>query len=624
MITGPERYNQVLDTWTHARDEITKAMMVELENDERHGRQYLNPIFLMAHSGARGGVDQIRQLAGMCGLMAKPNGEIIEEPIKANFRSGLSVLEYFSSTHGARKGLADTALKTADSGYLTRKLADVAQNVVITLTDCGTTRGIAKGIVYKGESIERSLAEAIHGRVSRDNIVNPITDEVIVSENQLITWEIAKKIEALGIDKISVRSPMTCEALLGVCRHCYGMDLSNGALVEEGTAVGVIAAQSIGEPGTQLTMRTFHIGGVAARALEGSDLRNTKPGTVHFERINEVTTGSSKRIALGRNGELFILDPKGRELEKHPVPYGAEMIVTEGQKIKPGTTLLRWDPHNVPIIAEVGGKVRFEDIIPGETLRMEKDAGGSERWVIMEHKGDLHPQILIVDADGNPLHALYIPEGAYIEVREGDAVTAGTLLAKTPRGVSGTQDITGGLPRVTEIFEARRPKEPAVIAEIAGTIEVSPDKKRGKRVVTVRNDSGEEREHLVPTSKPLRVHQNDRVKAGDPICDGPQVPQDILRIKGEEAVMDYLVREIQSVYRSQRVDINDKHIEIIIAQMLRKVKVETVGDTGCFRIDTRQVPFPTQEPGTRQLAQDRGGRRFDLQGRGDRSEDDLR
>jgi len=580
LITGPERYNQVLDTWTHARDEITKAMMVELENDERNGRQYLNPIFLMAHSGARGGVDQIRQLAGMRGLMAKPNGEIIEEPIKANFRSGLSVLEYFSSTHGARKGLADTALKTADSGYLTRKLADVAQNVVITLNDCGTTRGIAKGIVYKGESIERSLAEAIHGRVSRDNIVNPITDEVIVSENQLITWDIAKKIEALGIDKISVRSPMTCEAMLGVCRNCYGMDLSNGALVEEGTAVGVIAAQSIGEPGTQLTMRTFHIGGVAARALEGSDLRNGKAGTVHFERINEVTTGSGKRIALGRNGELFIQDPKGRELEKHAVPYGAEMIVTEGQKIKPSTTLLRWDPHNVPIIAEVGGKVRFEDIIPGETLRMEKDAGGSERWVIMEHKGDLHPQILIVDEGGSPLHALYIPEGAYIEVREGDAVTAGTLLAKTPRGVSGTQDITGGLPRVTEIFEARRPKEPAVIAEISGTVEVSPDKKRGKRVVTIKNESGEEREHLVPTSKPLRVHQNDRVKAGDPICDGAQVPQDILRIKGEEAVMDYLVREIQSVYRSQRVDINDKHIEIIIAQMLRKVKVETVGDTG--------------------------------------------
>jgi DNA-directed RNA polymerase subunit beta' len=580
LITGPERYNQVLDTWTHARDEITKAMMLELEHDERNGQQYLNPIYLMAHSGARGGVDQIRQLAGMRGLMAKPNGEIIEEPIKANFRTGLSVLEYFSSTHGARKGLADTALKTADSGYLTRKLADVAQNVVITRHDCGTTRGIAKGVVYKGESIERSLADGIHGRVSRDNIVNPITDEVIVAENQLITYDIAKKIEARGIDKIMVRSPMTCEAALGVCRLCYGMDLSNGALVEEGTAVGVIAAQSIGEPGTQLTMRTFHIGGVAARSLEGSDLRNTKAGTVKFERVSEVTTGSGKRIALGRNGEILILDPKGRELEKHAVPYGAELTVTEDQKIKPATTLLRWDPHNVPIIAEVGGKIRFEDIILGETLRQEKDAGGSERWVIMEHKGDLHPQILITDDSGSPLHAVYIPEGAYIEVREGDAVTAGSLLAKTPRGVSGTQDITGGLPRVTEIFEARRPKEPAVIAEIDGAVEVSPEKKRGKRAVIIKNESGDQREHLIPTAKPLRVHTGDRVRAGDAICDGPLVPQDVLRIKGEEAVMDYLCREIQSVYRSQRVDINDKHIEIIIAQMLRKVKIESVGDTG--------------------------------------------
>jgi DNA-directed RNA polymerase subunit beta' len=580
VITESERYAQVLDAWTHARDEITQSMMAELENDERNGQQYLNPIFLMAHSGARGGVDQIRQLAGMRGLMAKPSGQIIEEPIKANFRMGLSVLEYFSSTHGARKGLADTALKTADSGYLTRKLADVAQNVVITLHDCGTTRGVAKGVVYKGESIERSLAEAIIGRVCRDNIVDPIKDELIVAENQLITHAIAKRIEDLGIDKISVRSPMTCEAALGVCRLCYGMDLSNGDLVEEGTAVGVIAAQSIGEPGTQLTMRTFHIGGVASRSLEGNDIRSAKAGTVHFERVNEVVAGDNRRVALGRNGEVLILDPKGRELEKYSVPYGSELTVTEGQKIKANTTLLRWDPHNVPIIAEVGGRVRFEDVVLGETLRKEKDAGGSERWLIMEHKGDLHPQILIIDEDGKPLHTNYIPEGAYIEVREGDAVTAGSLLAKTPRSVSGTQDITGGLPRVTEIFEARRPKEPAVIAQWEGVVEVSPEKKRGKRAVIIRSETGEEREHLIPTAKPLRVHAGDRVKAGDPLCDGPLVPQDILHIKGEEAVMDYLVREIQSVYRSQRVEINDKHIEIIIAQMLRKVRVETVGDTG--------------------------------------------
>ena len=581
IITDSERYNQVLDAWTHARDEITKEMMKDLENDTREGRPYLNPIFLMAHSGARGGVDQIRQLAGMRGLMAKPSGAIIEEPIKANFREGLTVLEYFSSTHGARKGLADTALKTADSGYLTRKLADVAQNVVVTLQDCGTARGITKGIIYKGETIERSLADSIHGRVSRDNIVDPITDERIVAENELITHEIAKRIERLGIDKIAVRSPMTCDAPLGVCRLCYGMDLASGGLVEEGTAVGVIAAQSIGEPGTQLTMRTFHIGGVAARAVEVGDVRCRKAGTIRFERVTAVEPVPGRFVALARNGEVMIEDVKGRELEKFLVPNGAELAVKEGDKVEPGAVLCRWDPHTQPILAEVGGTIRFEDLVLGETLRKELDAGGSERWQVMEHKGDLHPQIIIEDGAGKILDVYYIPEKAYIEVREGNQVAAGSLLAKTPRDVTGTQDITGGLPRVTEIFEARRPKEPAVIAEIDGVVELSPEKKRGKRTVMVRNEeSGLEREHLVPTGKALRVHGGDFVRAGQALCDGPQVPHDILRIKGEEAVQDYLVREVQNVYRSQRVDINDKHIEIIIAQMLRKVKVETVGDTG--------------------------------------------
>ena len=580
IITNSERYNQVLDAWTHARDEITQAMMKELENDVRNDEPYLNPIFLMAHSGARGGVDQIRQLGGMRGLMAKPSGAIIEEPIKSNFRSGLSVLEYFSSTHGARKGLADTALKTADSGYLTRKLADVAQNVVITLIDCETSRGITKGVIYKGETIERSLADSIRGRVSRDNIVDPITDEPIVAENQMITYDIARRIEELGIDKIAVRSPMTCDAPLGVCRRCYGMDLAIGALVEEGTAVGVIAAQSIGEPGTQLTMRTFHIGGVASRAMEGSEVRGRKVGTIRFERVTAVETEEGIIVALARNGEVFVDDPKGRELEKYPIPNGAQLFVKAGEDVKAGAVLCRWDPHTMPILAEVGGRVRFEDIVLGETLRKEMDAGGSERWQIMEHKGDLHPQVLVEDETGKILDVYYIPEKAYIEVREGQSVTAGSLLAKTPRDVSGTQDITGGLPRVTEVFEARRPKEPAIIAEIGGVIEVSPDKKRGKRSIIVRNESGAEREHLVPTGKSLRVHGNDVVHVGEAICDGPQVPHDILRIKGEEAVQDYLVREVQNVYRSQRVEIDDKHMEIIIAQMLRKVKVESVGDTG--------------------------------------------
>jgi DNA-directed RNA polymerase subunit beta' len=584
IITEGERYNKVIDLWTHARDEITKQMMHDLANDVREGKPYLNPIFLMAHSGARGGVEQIRQLAGMRGLMAKPSGQIIETPIKANFREGLSVLEYFSSTHGARKGLADTALKTADSGYLTRKLADVAQNVVVTTHDCGTTLGITKGVVYKGEEIERSLSEGIRGRVSRNNITT-ITGEVIVRENEMITWESARKIEQLGVDKILVRSPMTCQASLGVCRLCYGMDLATGNLVEEGMAVGIIAAQSIGEPGTQLTMRTFHIGGTARRVVEESEIRAKKAGTVKLERVTAVINERNERMALARNGELIILGPKDRIQESFAVPNGSMLMVEEGQQVQPGQILVKWDPHMIPILAEVGGRIRFDEIVEGETLRKERDPGGAERWVIMEHKGDLHPQIVIEDDRGQNLAFYYVPEKAHLEVREGQKVTAGALIAKTPREVSGTQDITGGLPRVTEIFEARRPREPAVMAEIAGVVRLG-EKRRGKRSILIQpvddqaKSVGVEKEHLVPHGKHLRVHTGDYVKEGDPLVDGPLVPHDILRISGVEAVQNYLVREVQSVYRSQRVDIDDKHIETIVAQMLRKVKIETMGDTG--------------------------------------------
>jgi DNA-directed RNA polymerase subunit beta' len=579
VITEVERYNQVLDAWTHARERITTEMMAELENDHRKPG-YVNPIYLMAHSGARGGVEQIRQLAGMRGLMAKPSGKIIETPIKANFREGLTVLEYFSSTHGARKGLADTALKTADSGYLTRKLADVAQNVVITLHDCGTTQGITKGVIYRGEKVEVRLADSIRGRVSRANIVNPITDEVIVKENDLITVEIARRIEELGLEKIQVRSPMTCDASLGVCRLCYGMDLSTGSLVEEGMAVGIIAAQSIGEPGTQLTMRTFHIGGTAARAVEESEIRAKKAGIAKFTRLKVVRNDEGQQVVLTRNGEIALIDPKGRELEKYEVPAGANLKVEENQEVQVGAVLCQWDPHSIPILAEVGGKVRYEDVIEGETLRMEKDPSGHVRRMVMEHKGDLHPQVILEDAGGKILDFYYLPEKAHIEVNEGDQVSAGTLLAKTPREVSGTQDITGGLPRVTEIFEARKPKDPAVIAEIDGTVELLGEKRRGKRTIIVRSESGIEREHLVSHGKHLRVHASDFVRAGEALVDGPLVPHDILRISGEEAVQHYLVREIQNVYRSQRVEIDDKHIEIIVAQMLRKVRIESVGDTG--------------------------------------------
>jgi DNA-directed RNA polymerase subunit beta' len=584
IITEGERYNKVIDAWTQARDSITKQMMHELQHDVREGRPYLNPIFLMAHSGARGGVEQIRQLAGMRGLMAKPSGQIIETPIKANFREGLSVLEYFSSTHGARKGLADTALKTADSGYLTRKLADVAQNVVVTMHDCETTQGITKGVVYKGEEIERSLAESIRGRVSR-NTITTIAGETIVKENDMISWEQARKVEQMGMDKIIVRSPMTCQAPLGVCRLCYGMDLATGALVEEGMAVGIIAAQSIGEPGTQLTMRTFHIGGTVKRIVEESDVKAKKAGTVKFARITAVVNDQGERVALTRNGQITLVGAKDRVLEEYSVPNGAILLVEEGQQVQPGQILCKWDPHRIPILAERGGRIRFEDIVEGETLRKERDAGGAERLVIMEHKGDLHPQVVIEDERGQSLEVHYIPEKAHLGVREAQQVAAGTLLAHTPREVGGTQDITGGLPRVTEIFEARRPREPAVMAEIAGRVRLG-EKRKGKRSIIIEavdeaaKPLGVEKEHLVPHGKHLRVHTGDYVKEGDALVDGPLVPHDILRISGAEAVQQYLVREVQSVYRSQRVDIDDKHIEIIIGAMLRKVKVETMGDTG--------------------------------------------
>jgi DNA-directed RNA polymerase subunit beta' len=579
VITSQERYNQVLDTWTHAREQITAAMMEEFKHDVRDGGAYVNPIFLMADSGARGGVEQIRQLAGMRGLMAKPSGEIIETPIKANFREGLTVLEYFSSTHGARKGLADTALKTADSGYLTRKLADVCQNQVITMEDCGTTKGITRGVIYRGEKVEVSLTDAIRGRVSRTNIVNPITDEVVVREGELITVDIARKIEAMGLERIQVRSPLTCEADLGLCRRCYGMDLSTGAMVEEGLAAGIIAAQSIGEPGTQLTMRTFHIGGTASIGLEDSEIKTRKAGKVRLARIRSVVNAEGKSVVLGRNGEVTIVDSKDREVEKYTIPNGATLHVAEGDMVAVDGVICTWDPHSVPILCEVGGKVRYEDLVEGQSVRTEKDPNGNIRRTVIEHKGDLHPQVILEDGTGKILDFYYLPERASIEVQEGQQVGPGEILAKTPRESMGTQDITGGLPRVTELFEARKPKDPAIIAEIDGTIELVAEKKRGKRLINVRGADGTEVEHVIPHGKQLLVHSNEQVRAGDALVRGPLVPHDILRVSGEEAVQAYLLHEIQNVYRSQRVGIDDKHIELVISQMLRKVKVEDVGDT---------------------------------------------
>ncbi|RME38946.1 MAG: DNA-directed RNA polymerase subunit beta' [Planctomycetota bacterium] len=593
-LTRLERYNQVIDVWIHARELVTRAMMDELRNDYRKpdgsyaskddpdARPYLNPIYLMTESGARGSVDQIRQLAGMRALMAKPSGEIIETPIKSNFREGLSVLEYFSSTHGARKGLADTALKTADSGYLTRKLADVAQNVIVRRHDCGTINGITKSAIYKGEEVDIPLSEAIVGRVARDDIRNPITDELIVKENQIIDRDIAAKIEGLGLDKIRVRSPLTCECDWGVCALCYGVDMSTGRLVEEGMAVGIIAAQSIGEPGTQLTMRTFHTGGVAQKAALENTLKAAHKGKIKYQDLSPVEVpqedGTVRTVALKRNGEILVLDEKGRELSRDKVPYGAMLLVKDGATVTRGTVLCEWDPHLTPILAEVGGFVRFQDVVEGETVRLEQE-GGSAKFVVVEHKGDKHPQIVIEDKDGNVLDYHYLPAKARIEVSEGQEILPGMLLARQPRAMGGTQDITGGLPRVTEIFEARRPKEPAVLAEISGKVEIRADKRRGKMTIVVRSESGMEKEHHVPHDKHLFVHAGDTVEAGDPLIDGPLIPHDILRIKGEEALQQYLLAEVQAVYRSQNVTINDKHLEIIIAQMLRKVKVEQPGDS---------------------------------------------
>ncbi|HEX8340671.1 MAG TPA: DNA-directed RNA polymerase subunit beta' [Tepidisphaeraceae bacterium] len=599
-ITDQERYNQLIEIWSHCREKVATDLMTGLESDYRdagglpvtkeEGKakgylRYLNPITMMIGSGARGNKSQMQQLGGMRGLMAKPSGEMIETPIKSNFREGLSVLEYFSSTHGARKGLADTALKTADSGYLTRKLCDVAQNVMVQVIDCGTVNGVAKSTVYKGETIEVPLEEMIVGRTARDTIRNPITDETIVTENQTITLEMANKLKELKLESTRVRSPLTCESGRGVCARCYGVDMSSGKLVEEGLAVGIIAAQSIGEPGTQLTMRTFHTGGVGTSQLIENDIKTSVGGIVEHRDINAVDVidpdGTKRLVALKRNGELAVVDAKGRELEKFKVPYAATILIPHGGKVKAREQLVVWDPHITAILAEKSGFVKYEDIEEGETVRLEeeKKEAGKKKLVVTEHKGERHPRITIVGSDGKILDFHYLPSKARIEVEDGEKIQAGQLLARQPKEAGGTVDITTGLPRVTELFEARKPKDPSVLAEISGTIELRSDRRRGKMTIIVRNETGMEREHHVPQDKELLVHTGDAVEAGDPLIRGPVIPHDILRIRGEEALHGYLLTEVQNVYRSQGVKINDKHIEVILAQMLRKIKIDDNGDT---------------------------------------------
>lgn len=595
LITERERYNQLLDLWSHCRELVTKALIDTLKNDRRgtSGEElpiddkknplYLNPVYLMSDSGARGNVSQMMQLAGMRGLMAKPSGEIIETPIRSNFREGLTILEYFSSTHGARKGLADTALKTADSGYLTRKLCDVAQSVIIGEYDCGSKRGIMKRAIYKGEKVDVPLRDQVVGRVSRNTIINPKTDELIVRENEMITLDMARKIEDLGIDTVYVRSPLTSDSRTGCSVLDYGMDMSTGKMVEPGMAVGIIAAQSIGEPGTQLTMRTFHTGGIGSREVLESEIKCISGGVVELRDCNPVPgkddDGNDVLVVLKRNGEIAVLDSKGRELEKNKVPYGASVLVKPGAEVKRGQVIAKWDPHRLPILAEKDGIVKYVDIEIGETVRDEDAGAGRKALVVIEHKGEKHPQITIVDEQDNILDFHYLPAKARIEVADGHKIKAGQMLARQPRSAAGSQDIVGGLPRVTEIFEARKPKDPAVMAEISGRVEIHSDKRKGKMTIRIISDSGIEKDHHVPQDRHLLVHTGDFVQAGDPLTEGPLVPHDILRIKGEEALWSYMLDEVQNVYRAQGVAINDKHIEVMLAQMLRKVRVESPGDT---------------------------------------------
>ncbi|MDE3068832.1 MAG: DNA-directed RNA polymerase subunit beta', partial [Verrucomicrobiota bacterium] len=579
VITPGERYNKIIDIWTHCTDQIASVMFRTLEQNQ--GKHEYNPVYLMVDSGARGNKQQVRQLAGLRGLMAKPSGDIIEKPILANFREGLSVLEYFISTHGARKGLADTALKTADSGYMTRKLVDVAQDVIIQEEDCGSTNGIWVSAVYEGEDEVVKLGDRLVGRFACDDITNPTNPkEYLIRANEEIDEEKAKRIEASGIERVRIRSVLTCESKHGVCIHCYGRNLATGALVKLGEAVGIIAAQSIGEPGTQLTMRTFHIGGTAAQVFKVPQIKAKHDGTIRYNELRYVALQDGNNIVLNKNGSVSILADDGREMETHNIVIGAIISFADGSKVKKGDTFVQWDPYNVPILSEKAGRVKFHDIIEGVTMKQETDeTTAQEAMVVVEHKEDLHPQIIICDDAGEPVANYPIPSGAHIVVSEGDKIVAGTLMAKTPRKTSKTKDITGGLPRVAELFEARRPKDASEISKIDGIVDFGPSV-RGKRCILIKDpQTGQEEEHLIPIGKHVIVFKGDYVKKGQQLTEGPMDPHEILDVCGPQELEEHLVGEVQEVYRLQGVTINDKHIEIIVRQMLRKVRITEPGDT---------------------------------------------
>jgi DNA-directed RNA polymerase subunit beta' len=579
VITSGERYNKIVDIWTHCTDKISNVMLDTLRVNRAKGE--FNPVSLMVDSGARGNKSQVRQLAGIRGLMAKPDGSIIEKPILSNFREGLTVLEYFISTHGARKGLADTALKTADSGYMTRKLVDVSQDVIVREDDCGTTNGIWVQAVYEGEDEVVKLSDRIVGRVACDDVTVPYdAKKVLVRPGEEIDEVKAKAIESAGVDRLRIRSVLTCETRLGICAKCYGRNLATGKLVKLGEAVGIIAAQSIGEPGTQLTMRTFHTGGVAAGQFKQPMIKPKHEGTIRYNELRCVELEDGNSIVLNKNGSLSILGEDGRELENHNIVIGAVISVKNGGKVKKGDVLVQWDPYNVPILSERAGKVKFHDIIEGVTMKMEVDqTTGQETILIIDHKEDLHPQVIVLDQSNEPVASYPIPSGAHIVVNEDDKIVAGTLMAKTPRKTSKTRDITGGLPRVAELFEARPPKDAAEISRIDGIVDFGPSV-RGKRCIIVKDvATGSQEEHLVRIGKHVIVFKGDFVKKGQPLTEGPINPHEILEILGPQELQEHLVNEVQEVYRLQGVTINDKHIEIIVRQMLRKVRITEPGDT---------------------------------------------
>jgi DNA-directed RNA polymerase subunit beta' len=593
IITGGERYNKIVDVWSSATDEIAKSVFKTLETSAKHapkatnedprnpGRWVINPVHVMMDSGARGNKQQVRQLCGARGLMAKPNGEIIERPILSSFRDGLSVLEYFISTHGARKGLADTALKTADAGYMTRKLCDVAMDVIVTEVDDGNRDGVVKTAIYDGDEEIVKLSERIVGRCSSADVVNPLNpSEVLVRNGELISEEAALKIEACGVERVRVMSPLTHMRVNSIPAKAYGVDPSTGRLVERGTSIGIIAAQSIGEPGTQLTMRTFHIGGVANQVLKTPEIRVRNAGVVKFKGIRSVAISDDLIVVLNKTGSINIVDEadETKVLEEYAVVVGSILSTKDGAQISKGDILARWDPHNIPILAEKAGLIAFRDMIPGVTVKREFDEStGRVTTVVIEHKEDLNPTVVITDSHGKALAEHAIPTGAQVVVNEGDKSAPGGLLAKTPRQASKTQDITGGLPRIAELFEARRPKEAAEMAKIEGIVSFEGTV-RAKKKVAVTDSEGNREEHLIPHGKHIIVHPGDHVRKGQNLTEGAADPHEILEILGSTAVQDYLLTEIQKVYRVQGVTINDKHIEIIIARMLRKIRITDPGD----------------------------------------------